>query len=187
MRRSTLRAAGLLTGTLALTAGGAYAGTDSVKDKAGDAAPAGDITKVTVRNAGKAVMIQTKLAKATSGRTHVVATMVPATDGAATAGAATYVARTVETGHKVGVTLESSAAPAADPTSTDPTSTVATLLDCHGMHAAVSSGRNGMVTIRIPQSCLGADAGTLAVDVATVTSAGEVVDTLPTDVVAEQG
>jgi hypothetical protein len=184
MHRSTLLAAGLLTGTLVLTAGGAYADTASVKDKAGDAPAAGDITKVTVRNAGKALMIQTKLAKATAGRTHVVATLTPAaTDGTPVEGAATYVARTVENGHKVGATLETATVDATDPTAAP----VATLLDCHGMHAAVSSGRNGMVTIRIPQACFGTDAGTFTVSVETVKATGEVVDQTQTDPTVDQG
>ena len=185
MHRSTLLAAGLLTGTLVLTAGGAYADSASVKDKAGDAPAAGDITQLTVRNAGKALMIQTKLVKATTGRTHVVATLTPASaDGTPVAGAATYVVRTVETGHghRVGATLETDAADA-----TDPTATVATLLDCQGIHAAVSAGRHGMVTLRVPQACFGADAGTLTVDVTTVTAAGEVLDRTASDPTVDQG
>jgi len=191
MHRSTLLAAGLLTGTLVLSAGGAYAATDTVKDKAGDAAPAADITRVTVRNAGKALMIQTKLAKASAGRTHLVATLTPATEGAAT-----YVVRTVETGHghRAGATLESVAAapttdpadPTTDPT-TDPAAPVATAVDCHGIHAAVSAGRNGHVTVRVPQACFGADAGTFTVAVETVTPAGEVVDQTSTDPTVDQG
>ncbi|NYD43881.1 hypothetical protein [Nocardioides panaciterrulae] len=179
MHPSTLLAAGLLTGSLVLTAGGAWADSDSVKDKAGDAAPAGDITKVTVRNTGKALTIQTKLKKASAGRTHVVATLTSATEGAAT-----YVARTVESGHghRVGATLETSA-----PDATDPTTTVATPVDCQRLHAAVSSGRNGMVTIRIPQSCFGADAGTFTVAVTTVTPAGAVVDQTSSDPTVDEG
>lgn len=185
MHRSALLAAGLLTGALVLTAGGAYADTASVKDKAGDAPVAGDITKVTVRNAGKSLMIQTKLAKASAGRTHVVATLTPAAaDGTAVEGAAVYVVRTVETGHghRVGATLETDAADA-----TDPTTTVATPVGCHGLHAAVSAGRHGMVTLRVPQACFGADAGALTVAVTTVTPAGAVVDETPTDPTVDQG
>lgn len=179
MHRSTLLAAGLLTGTLVLTAGGAWADTASVKDKAGDAAPAADITKVTVRNAGKSMMIQTKLAKASAGRTHLVATLTPDT-----AGAATYVARTVETGHghRAGATLETAA-----PDTTDPTTTVATPVDCKGIHAAVSAGRHGTVTIRIPQACFGADAGTFTVAVVTETAGGAVADQTQADPTVDQG
>ena len=179
MHRSTLLAAGLLTGSLVLSAGGAWADSASVKDKTGDAAPAADITKVTVRNAGKAMVIQTRLKKASAGRTHVVATLTPATGGAAT-----YVARTVESGHghRVGATLETSA-----PDATDPTTTVATPVDCKRLHAAVSSGRHGMVSIRIPQACFGDDAGTFTVAVTTVSPAGDVVDESSTDPTVDQG
>ncbi len=53
-------------------------------------------------------------------------------------------------------------------------------MDCPGIKAAVSSGRNGQVVIRIPQSCFGADAGTLVAEVTTETAAGDVADTAAT-------
>ena len=104
MNRPALAAVALLTGALVLTGGAATAAQKSAKDAGGDAAPAADITRVTVRNSEKTLAIHVKLHRATSGRSHVVATLTPAAEGAAT-----YVARTVVTGKKVGATLETSA------------------------------------------------------------------------------
>lgn len=173
MIRTRHAAAVLLTGALVLTGGAATAAQKSAKDASGDAAPAADITKVTVKNSDTTLTIRAKLSKATAGRTHVVATLTPAAEGAAT-----YVARTVVTGpgQKVGATLESTA----------PDATEATPVDCPGIKAAVSAGRQGMVQIRVPQSCFGADAGTLTAEVATATASGDVADTT-TPVEVEQG
>lgn len=182
MNRPGLAAVALLTSALVLTGGAATAAQKSAKDASGDAAPAADITRVTVKNSEKTLAIHVKLHKASAGRTHVVATLTPTAEGAAT-----YVARTVVTGKKVGATLETSA-PAATGTTdgtgtTDATgttdgtdSTGATPVDCKGIRASVSSGRNGQVVIRIPQSCFGADAGTLVAAVTTATAAGDVAD-----------
>ena len=179
MNRPGLAAVALLTSALVLTGGAATAAQKSAKDASGDAAPAADITRVTVRNSEKTLAIHVKLHKASSGRSHVVATLTPTA-----AGAATYVARTVVTGKKVGATLETSAPAATDPADTTDTTdttdgtetTAATPVDCKGIRASVSSGRNGQVVIRIPQSCFGADAGTLVAEVATATAAGDVAD-----------
>jgi len=173
MIRSRHAAAVLLTGALVLTGGAAHAAQQTSTDAAGDAAPTADITRVTVKNTDTTLTIRVKLSKATAGRTHVVATLTPAAEGAAT-----YVARTVETGpgKKVGATLETTA----------PDATAATPVDCPGIKAAVSAGRRGMVQLRIPQSCFGADAGTLVAEVATATAAGDVAD-VTTPVEVEQG
>lgn len=153
----------LLTSALVLTAGAASAAQKSAPDESGDAAPAADITRVVVKNTEKTLTVRVKLSKATAGRSHVVATLTPAAEGAAT-----YVARTVVAGpgKKVGATLESTA----------PGATEATVLDCPGIKAAVSSGRNGQVQIRVPQSCFGDDAGTLVAEVTTETGAGDTAD-----------
>ena len=167
MNRPGFAAVALLTGALVLTGGAAQAAQKSAKDASGDAAPAADITRVVVKNSEKTLAIHVKLHKASAGRSHVVATLTPAAEGAAT-----YVARTVATGpgNKVGATLETTAAGATE----------ATPVDCKGVRAAVSSGRNGQVVIRIPQACFGADAGTLVAAVTTETAAGDVADTTPT-------
>jgi len=103
-----------------------------------------------------------------------VATLTPAAEGGAT-----YVVRTVEAGHgkKVGATLE--ATPAGG--------TEAAAVDCPGIKAAVSSGKNGQVHVRVPQSCFGDDAGDFTVDVVTVTGADEVADELDAPIEVEQG
>jgi hypothetical protein len=149
-------AVALGTAALVLTAGGAASAAGaSHRDATGDAPTATtDITRVVVKNGAKTLMVQTKLARASVGRSHVVVTLTPAAEGAAT-----YVVRTVEVGHKVGATLESSAAGAA-----------ATPLDCPGIKAAVSQGKRGQVHVRVPQSCFGDDAGTLVAEVATQTT-----------------
>ncbi len=167
MLRIRHTAVALVAGALVLTGGAATAAQKSHKDARGDAAQVADITRVVVKNKQKSLAIRVKLMKASAGRSHIVATLTPATEGAAT-----YVARTVETGQggRVAATLESTA----------PDATEATLLDCAGIKAAVSSGRRGQVLIRIPQSCFGADAGTLTVEVATETAGGDVADEAPT-------
>jgi hypothetical protein len=166
MIRSRHAAAVFLTGALVLTGGAASAARESAKDKADDAAPAADITRVTVKNSAKTLTIRTKLHKASAGRTHVVATLTPAAEGAAA-----YVARTVDTGRgaKVGAVLETTAADATEPAA----------VDCAGLKASVSSGRAGQVVIRVPQSCFGDAAGTVTVAVATATADGDVADEAP--------
>ncbi|MFC4785787.1 hypothetical protein ACT8ZV_15010 [Nocardioides sp. MAHUQ-72] len=167
MTRSRHAAALLLTGALVLTGGAASAAHKSAKDKSDDAAPAADITRVTVKNTERTLTIHTKLQKASAGRSHVVATLTPAAEGAAP-----FVARTVETGpgKKVGATLETTALDATEPTA----------VDCPGIKASVSSGRSGQVVIRVPQSCFGDAAGTLTVEVVTETAGGDVADEAPT-------
>ena len=187
-------AAVLLAGALVLTGGAASAAQKTKKDKADDVAPVADITRVTVKNTGKALTVKVKLAKASAGRTHVVATLTPVvaatpapegTDGTGTtepAATATYVARTITKGNakgkgkKVGATLETTAAGATE----------ATAADCPGIKAAVSAGRNGQVLIRIPQSCFGDDAGDFTVDVATENADAEVLDELAGEVTVDQ-
>ena len=146
----------LLASALVLTGGAASAAQETTKDKHGDAASTADITRVVVKNGEKTLMVQAKLLRASVGRTHVVVTLTPAAEGAAT-----YVVRTVEVGHRVGATLESTAVGATE----------ATPLDCAGVKAAVSQGRRGQVHVRVPQSCFGEDAGTLVAEVATQTTA----------------
>ena len=145
------------TTALVLTAGGAASAAGAAhRDATGDApTAASDITRVVVKNGDRTLMVQAKLARATVGRTHLVVTLTPAAEGAAT-----YVVRTVETGRRVGATLESSA----------PGATEATVQDCSGIKAAVSSGRRGQVHVRVPQACFGDDAGTLVAEVATQTT-----------------
>jgi cytoskeletal protein RodZ len=167
MIRSRHAAAVLLTGALVLTGGVASAAQKSAKDKTDDAAPAADITRVTIKNTEKTLTIHTKLQRASAGRSHVVATLTPAAEGAAP-----YVARTVDTGKggKVAAVLETTAADATEPSA----------VDCPGIRAAVSSGRSGQVVIRVPQSCFGDAVGTLTVEVATETADGDVADEAPT-------
>ncbi|MGZ6745941.1 MAG: hypothetical protein ACXVD0_08530 [Nocardioides sp.] len=174
MIRSQHVAAALLTGALVLAGGAAQAASQSETDPSGDAAPAVDITRVTVTNSTKTLTVMVKVKRATAGRSHVVATITPAAEGAST-----YVARTVDTGqgHRVGGTLEATAPGATD----------ATPVDCPGLKAAVSSGRNGMVHLRIPQSCFGADAGDATVAVVTETGSGDTADSLPDDLSVDQG
>ena len=166
----------LLASALVLTGGAASAAQKTTKDKHGDAAATADITRVVVKNGEKALIVKAKLAKASAGRSHVVVTLAPTAEGGAT-----YVVRTVQAaqGKKVGATLESSAA-ALDPTAPvlDPTvpTLAPTLIECAGIKASVSSGRRGQVSVRIPQACFGADAGTLVATVATETGAGEPAD-----------
>jgi hypothetical protein len=154
--RSTAVALG--AAALVLSAGGAASAAGaSHRDATGDApTAASDITRVVVKNGEKTLMVQAKLLRASVGRTHVVVTLSPAAEGAAT-----YVVRTVEVGHRVGATLESTAVGATE----------ATPLDCAGAKAAVSQGRRGQVHVRVPQSCFGEDAGTLVAEVATQTTA----------------
>ncbi|WP_372730044.1 hypothetical protein [Nocardioides sp.] len=155
-----------LTAGLVLTGGAAQAASKSVKDKAKDAPAAADITRVTVKNDADKLAIKVKLRKARAGRTHLVATLSPTVEGAPT-----YVVRTVDAenkgkGKKIGATLEMWAADADE----------AEVVECKGIKAAISSGRNGQSQVRVPQACFGDDAGTLVVEVATVDPEGEVVD-----------
>ena len=174
----------LLASALVLTGGAASAAQKTTKDKHGDAAVTADITRVVVKNGAKTLTVKAKLAKASAGRSHLVVTLAPTVEGGAT-----YVARTVQAAHgkKVGATLESSAAildPVVDPVDdpvdpiVDPLApTVApALVECAGIKASVSSGRRGQVSVRIPQACFGADAGTLVATVATETAAGAPAD-----------
>ena len=167
----------LLASALVLTGGAASAAQETTKDKHGDAAATADITRVVVKNSEKTLTVRAKLAKASAGRSHVVVTLAPTVEGGAT-----YVARTVQAAHgkKVGATLESSAAivaPIDDPIVDPLAPTVApALVECAGIKASVSSGRRGQVSVRIPQACFGADAGTLVATVATETAAGDPAD-----------
>lgn len=161
--RSTTRGAVAVVATaLVLTGGAATAAGAAKKDAVGDApTAASDITRVVVKNGEKTLMVQAKMARASAARTHLVVTLTPAAEGAAT-----YVVRTVEVGHRVGATLESTAVGATE----------ATPLECAGIKAAVSKGKRGQVHVRVPQACFGADAGTLVAEVASQT---------PTQVVTE--
>jgi hypothetical protein len=171
----------LLASALVLTGGAASAAQKTTKDKHGDAGATADITRVVVKNGEKTLTVRAKLAKASAGRSHLVVTLAPTVEGGAT-----YVARTVQAAHgkKVGATLESSAAildpiddPAVDPLVGQLAPTVApALVECAGIKASVSSGRRGQVSVRIPQACFGADAGTLVATVATETAAGAPAD-----------
>jgi hypothetical protein len=157
---SSARAAAVALGAaaLVLSAGGAASAAGaSHRDATGDApTAASDITRVVVKNGEKTLMVQAKLLRASVARTHVVVTLTPAAEGAAT-----YVVRTVEVGHRVGATLESTAVDA----------TGATPVECSGVKAAGSRGKRGMVHVRVPQSCFGEDAGSLVAEVATQTTA----------------
>ena len=169
----------LLASALVLTGGAASAAQKTTKDKHGDAGATADVTRVVVKNGEKTLTVRAKLAKASAGRSHLVVTLAPTVEGGAT-----YVARTVQAAHgkKVGATLESSAAildPVIDPLVDPLAPTVApasALLECAGIKASVSSGRRGQVSVRIPQACFGADAGTLVATVATETAAGAPAD-----------
>jgi len=171
----------LLASALVLTGGAASAAQKTTKDKHGDAGATADVTRVVVKNGEKTLTVRAKLAKASAGRSHLVVTLAPTVEGGAT-----YVARTVQAAHgkKVGATLESSAAildpiddPAVDPLVDPLAPTVApALVECAGIKASVSSGRRGQVSVRIPQACFGADAGTLVATVATETAAGAPAD-----------
>ena len=175
----------LLASALVLTGGAASAAQETTKDKHGDAAATADITRVVVKNGEKTLTVRAKLAKASAGRSHVVVTLAPTVEGGAT-----YVARTVQAAHgkKVGATLESSAA-ILDPIDDPLAPTVApapALVECAGIMASVSSGRRGQVSVRIPQACFGADAGTLLATVATETAAGAPADEVE-PLLVEQG
>jgi hypothetical protein len=171
----------LLASALVLTGGAASAAQKTTKDKHGDAGATADVTRVVVKNGEKTLTVRAKLAKASAGRSHLVVTLAPTVEGGAT-----YVARTVQAAHgkKVGATLESSAAildpiddPAVDPLVDPLAPTIApALVECAGIKASVSSGRRGQVSVRIPQACFGADAGTLVATVATETAAGAPAD-----------
>ena len=175
----------LLASALVLTGGAASAAQKTTKDKHGDAGATADVTRVVVKNGEKTLTVRAKLAKASAGRSHLVVTLAPTVEGGAT-----YVARTVQAAHgkKVGATLESSAAildpiddpivdPIVDPVVDPLAPTVAPgLVECAGIKASVSSGRRGQVSVRIPQACFGADAGTLVATVATETAAGAPAD-----------
>jgi len=179
----------LLASALVLTGGAASAAQETTKDKHGDAAATADIPRVVVKNGEKTLTVRAKLAKASAGRSHVVVTLAPTVEGGAT-----YVARTVQAAHgkKVGATLESSAAildPIDDPIDDPLAPTVApapALVECAGIKASVSSGRRGQVSVRIPQACFGADAGTLLATVATETAAGAPADEVE-PLLVEQG
>jgi len=181
----------LATAGLVLTGGAATAATKSVKDKSGDAAQVADITKVTVDNGEDVLSIRVKLAKAKAGRTHLVATLTSPTEGGAT-----YVARTVvlprgngnapsnlpgnahSNAGRIGATLELVGAEDTEPA----------LVECDGIKATLSSGRKGQSSIRVPQVCFGDDAGTMLVEVATVTPSGdEIADEVPTTLRVKRG
>lgn len=181
MTRTRLALITLAVTGAVISGGTAMAATQSATDASGDAAQTADITRVTVTNGDKALAIRVKLAKATAGRTHLVATLTSPAEGGAT-----YVARTVVlpaggNGHsqavRIGATLETMAAGATE----------ATPVECNGIKATLSSGRKGQSSIRIPQVCFGDDAGTLVVDVATATASGGVADEVPGELVVPQG
>lgn len=177
MTRPTRLASALVAGALLIPAAAAWADDGSTTDPSGDAPAASDITRVRLGNNDKTFTIAVKLAKATATRTHIVATLLPAAEGAPT-----YVVRTLTTGNKqgkgqkVGATLEQIAAGSTD----------ATAVDCPGIKAAVSKGKNGSAHVRVPQACFGDDAGTFTATVVTVDDTGDVADdTDPVEV--EQG
>lgn len=168
----------LLASALVLTGGAASAAQKTTNDKHGDAAATADITRVVVKNGERTLTVRAKLAKASAGRSHLVVTLAPTVEGGAT-----YVARTVQAAHgkKVGATLESAAATPdplapADPLAPTETAPAPALVECAGIKASVSSGLRGQVSVRIPQACFGADAGTLVATVATETVAGAPAD-----------
>jgi hypothetical protein len=179
MSRIRTAAVALTATGLVLAGGAATAASKSAKDKSGDAAQVADITRVTVDNDDDALSIKVKLAKAKAGRTDLVATLTTPTEGGTT-----YVARTVvlppkgnSHAKKIGATLETVAGEGAEPTP----------VECDGIKATLSSGRQGQSSIRIPQACLGDDAGTLLVDVVTATPAGEIADEVPVTLRVKQG
>ena len=172
MSRSRTAAAIALTTGLVLTGGLASAAQKSVKDKHHDVdSPTSDIQRTTVKNAGKALSIRVKTAKASVGRTHLVATLTPAPAVEGEAPIGVYTVRSVAVegkGKKIGATLEYQASDAAQ----------ATAVECNGLKATISSGKRGNSRFRIPQVCFGDDAGTMTVDVMTVTPDGAVADEL---------
>jgi hypothetical protein len=179
MSRIRTAAVALAATGLVLAGGAATAATKSAKDKSGDAAQVADITRVTVDNGDDVLSIKVKLAKAKAGRTDLVATLTTPTEGGTT-----YVARTVvlpakgnSHAKKIGATLETVAGEGTEPTP----------VECDGIKATLSSGRQGQSSIRIPQACFGDDAGTLLVDVATATPAGEIADEVPVTLRVKQG
>lgn len=167
----------IVTSGLVLTGGAASAAQKSVKDKAKDAPATADITRVTIKNADEVLSIRVKLSKASAGRTHLVATLTPAIEGAPSYIVRTVVEASQGKGKKVGATLEYLAPDGAE----------AEFVECDGLKASVSSGRKGQSGLRIPQSCLGEDAGTLVVDVVTVDNEGELADELAKPVRVKQG
>ena len=174
MRKHHYVIAAGLTAALVATGGPASAETKSKKDKTGDAAPVVDITRWTVHNKAKTLSIHVKLAKSKAGRVDVTGTITPDVEGAPT-----YQFATDSTAKgKATATLSTTAAD----------STEATPVECKGLKAAVSSGRNGQVVVMVPQSCLGEEpAESVTVTVATVTPAGETADTVPGELVVERG
>lgn len=186
MSRTRIVVTAFAVASFTLSGSVAHADTKSAQDPRGDASQAADITKVTVNNGDRTLSIKVKLAKATVSRTHLIATMTSAAEGGPT-----YIARTVVVApnshanpqasahaQRTGATLERLPDGATEPTT----------VECAGIKATLSSGRNGQSSIRIPQACFGEDAGTLLVDVATVTPAGdEVVDEVPSTLRVRQG
>ena len=174
MRKHHYVIAAGLTAALVATGGPASAETKSKKDKTGDAAAVADITRVEVENLAKTLNIHVKLAKAKAGRVDVTGTITPGIEGAPT-----YQFATDSTAKgKATVTLSQ--------TTTD--STEATPVECDGLKAAVSSGRNGQVLVKVPQSCLGEEpADTVTVTVATVTPSGDTADTVPGSLRVQRG
>ena len=188
MSRSRKAVAVALTSGLVLTGGMASAAQKSVKDKHHDVDPAvSDIQRVSVKNAGKALSIRVKMAKASSGRTHLVATLTPApapvVDGdEAAAPSGVYTVSSVAAaskgkGKKIGATLAYQAADATE----------ATAVECDGLKASISAGRRGNSRFRIPQVCLGDDAETMLVDVMTVTPEGDTVDEITEPLKVKKG
>lgn len=186
MSRSRTAVAVALTAGLILTGGMASAARKSVKDKHHDVDGAtSDIQRVTVKNAGEHLSIRVKMAKASAGRTHLVATLTPAAAPVAEGEPAAepsgvYTVRSIAAegkGRKSGATLEYQATGAAE----------ASPVDCAGLKATISSGRRGNSRFRIPQLCLGDDAGTLVVDVMSVTPVGDVVDEIAQPLKVKKG
>ena len=173
-RPRSVVAVALATG-LVLTGGMASAAQKSVKDEHHDVdVAASDIQRVTVKNAGAKLSIRVKMARASAGRTHLVATLtpvVPVVEGEEPAAASgVYTVRSVAAegkakSKKIGATLEYQAA-GAEPV----------LVHCDGLKATISAGKRGNSRFRIPQVCFGDDAGTMLVDVMSANVDGDVVD-----------
>ena len=176
MSRSRTAAVVAVTTGLVLSGGMASAAQKTVKDKHGDAETAtADLHKVKINNAAGNLSVRVKMARASAGRTNLVVTLTPVP-----AQVRVRVSRAVEPrgvytvssvaaegkGKKFGATLEFVA------TGSD----VVEPVTCEGMKTTISAGKRGNSRFRIPQTCLGDDAGTMKVDVMTVSPDGDVED-----------
>ncbi len=174
MSRSRTAAVVAVTTGLVLTGGMASAAQKTVKDKHGDAETAtADLHKVKINNAAGNLSVRVKMARASAGRTNLVVTLTPVP--AQVEGEPAVEPRGVYTvssvaaegkGKKFGATLEFVA------TGSD----VVEPVTCEGMKTTISAGKRGNSRFRIPQTCFGDDAGTMTVDVMTVTPEGDVAD-----------